>query len=183
MLKWDVRKRIKDEFLKRNIPDCHIAIYLDIETRAVPKLSWERQYITVLGFYHEDTGLTQLIWPDINADSLASVLPEAERIYTFNGNGFDLKIIDQQLGVSLLDFYKSRDLMYDCWSQGLKGGLKAVERRLGIKRTQPPLSNREIQDCWTRWKHKGDEDALRRLLKYNEEDVLNLVTLREMLGA
>ncbi len=72
--------------------------------------------------------------------------------------------------------------MYDCWSNGLKGGLKAVERRLGIVRSQAPLSNYEIQGCWTRWKHKQDEDALRRLLKYNEEDVMNLVLLREMLG-
>lgn len=72
--------------------------------------------------------------------------------------------------------------MYDCWQRGLKGGLKAVERRLGIERTEPPLSNSQIQQCWTRWKHKQDDEALRRLLKYNEEDVMNLVSLREKLG-
>lgn len=72
--------------------------------------------------------------------------------------------------------------MYDCWQRGLKGGLKAVERRLGIERSMPPLSNAEIQQCWTRWKHHDDEQALGRLLKYNEEDVMNLVRLRELLG-
>ncbi|MHB8968208.1 MAG: ribonuclease H-like domain-containing protein [Thermoleophilia bacterium] len=40
----------------------------------------------------------------------------------------------------------------------------------------------EIQQCWTRWKHHDDEQALGRLLKYNEEDVMNLVRLRELLG-
>ncbi|MHB8169744.1 MAG: ribonuclease H-like domain-containing protein [Thermoleophilia bacterium] len=153
-----------------------------METRAVPRLSWERQYITVVGFYHKTTGLRQLLWPDLSAESLSAELPEAERIYTFNGNMFDLKVIRQKLGIDLLERYKSRDLMYDCWSHGLKGGLKAVERRLGIARTQPPLDNSQIQYCWTRWKHKRDEESLKRLLKYNEEDVMNLVTLRQKLG-
>lgn len=159
-----------------------MALYLDIETRAVPHLSWNKQYITVAGFYHEDTGFTQLIWPELDAESLAAALPKADRVYTFNGNGFDLKIIHQQLGLNLLDSYKSRDLMYDCRSKGLTGGLKAVERRLGIGRSQPPLTNSEIQYCWSRWKHKGDQEALNRLLKYNEEDVMNLVELRRCLG-
>ena len=159
-----------------------MSVYLDIETRAVPGLGWDRQYITVVGFFHKSTGLRQLIWPDLSGESLAAELPEAGRIYTFNGNSFDLKVIRQKLGLDLLDRYKSRDLMYDCWSNGLKGGLKAVERRLGIVRSQAPLSNNEIQRCWTRWKHKQDEDALRCLLKYNEEDVMNLVILREKLG-
>lgn len=158
------------------------SLYLDIETRAVPKLPMHRQYITVVGFYHESTGLRQLLWPDLTADSLAEALPEAERIYTYNGNNFDISVIRNHLGLDLLDFYKSRDLMYDCWSHGLKGGLKAVERRLGIPREQPPLSNYEIQHCWTRWKHHGDEEALEVLLKYNEEDVMNLVALRRKLG-
>lgn len=166
------------------------SLYLDIETRSFPRLPVHRQYITVVGFYHESTGLVQMLWPDITAETLTDALPDAERIYTFNGNNFDLKVIEQQLGLHLLGRYKSRDLMYDCWAEGrkdcwplnLKGGLKSVEQQLGIIRTQPPLSNYEIQDCWTRWKHKGDEAALRVLLKYNEEDVMNLVRLREKLG-
>lgn len=158
------------------------ALYLDIETRAVPKLPWHRQYITVVGFYHKDTGLQQLLWPDLTAESLDAALPDAERIYTFNGNSFDLKVIRSHLGLDLLERYKSRDLMFDCWSQGLKGGLKKVEQILGIPREQPPLSNYEIQRCWTHWKHKGDEEALKVLLKYNEEDVMNLVELRAKLG-
>ena len=135
----------------------------------------------MIGFYHETSGLKQLVWPDITAESLRAELPEAERIYTFNGNGFDLRVINHHLGLNLLDFYKSRDLMYDCWSNGLKGGLKAVERQLGIARNQL-LTNSQIQYCWTRWKHRGDEEALSRLLEYNRDDVMNLVKLRERLG-
>jgi len=160
-----------------------MALFLDIETRAVPGLPLHRQYITVVGFYHEQTGLQQLLWPDLTPESLSAALPDAERIYTFNGNSFDLKVISRHLGLDLLDRYKSRDLMYDCRSHGLKGGLKAVERMLGIRRVQPPLSNYEIQNCWSRWKHKGDDKALAVLLKYNEEDVMNLVVLRDKLRA
>ncbi len=123
-----------------------------------------------------------MIWPDLSRETLVAELPAAERIFTYNGNGFDLKIIRSQLGLNLLDRYKSCDLMYDCWSKGLKGGLKAVERRLGIGRAHEPLSNYEIQNCWSRWKHYQDEEALRRLLAYNEDDVMNLVKLRERLG-
>lgn len=156
------------------------SIYLDIETRSFPG---RMHYITVVGFYHEETGLVQMLWPDITTETLDATLPDADRIYTFNGNNFDLKVIRQFHGINLLDRYNSRDLMYDCWKHGLKGGLKVVEQNLGIQRTQPPLDNYEIQRCWSRWKHKGDEEALKVLLKYNEEDVMNLVRLREILDA
>ena len=155
------------------------SLYLDIETRSFPGAL---HYITVVGFYHAATGLVQLVWPDITAESLADALPDAEHVYTYNGNGFDLPVICEQLGVDLLDRYKSRDLMYDCRTHGLKGGLKKVEFLLGIDRDQPPLNNWQIQECWSRWKHKGDEEALGVLLKYNEEDVMNLVAIREKLG-
>lgn len=155
------------------------SIYLDIETRSFGRAL---HYISVVGFYHEQTGLRQMLWPDIDAETLAEALPPAEAIYTYNGNGFDLKVIEQKLGLKLTESYKSRDLMHDCRRQNLRGGLKKVELQLGIVRTQPPLNNYEIQHCWTRWKHHQDEEALAVLLKYNEEDVMNLIKLREHLG-
>ncbi|MHB8858343.1 MAG: ribonuclease H-like domain-containing protein [Thermoleophilia bacterium] len=155
------------------------SLYLDIETRSFPRAL---HYITVVGFYHASTGLTQMIWPDITAESLSAALPDAKHIYTYNGNGFDLPVIRGHLGLDLLERYKSRDLMYSCRSKGIKGGLKKVEFQLGIDRDQHPLNNFQIQECWTRWKHKGDEEALKVLLKYNEEDVMNLVAIREKLG-
>ncbi len=158
-----------------------VDLYLDIETRAVPGLSWDRQYITVVGFFHKETGLRQIIWPHLSGAALKAALPAAERIFTYNGEGFDLKVIRRQLGLNLLDYYKSHDLMFDCWSKGLKGGLKAVEHRLGIGRAVEPLSNRELQRCWTLWKHRQNEAALKHLLAYNGDDVMNLVALRERL--
>jgi uncharacterized protein YprB with RNaseH-like and TPR domain len=151
------------------------SLYLDIETR------WRNSYITVVGFYHERTGLRQLVWPDLTAETFSAALPDAERIYTFNGNSFDLRVIRKHLGMNLLDRYKSRDLMYDCRSRGLRGGLKVIERRLGITRELEPLTNTQIQQCWSDWKHRGDRFALERLLRYNGEDVMNLVELRRRL--
>jgi len=68
------------------------SLYLDIETRSFPGRT---HYISVVGFYHEETGLVQMLWPDITAETLEAALPDAERIYTFNGNNFDLKVIQQ----------------------------------------------------------------------------------------
>lgn len=158
------------------------SLYLDIETRSFPG---RMHYITVVGFFHEKTGLVQMIWPDITAESLEAALPDAKFIYTFNGNNFDLKVIEQFHGINLLDRYESCDLLCACRNDRrkseLKGGLKAVERYFEIPREQAPLNNIEIQRCWSRWKHHGDKDALRTLLKYNEEDVMNLITLRRIL--
>ena len=155
------------------------SIYLDIETRY---FFGKTHYVTIVGFYHEETGLRQLIWPDIDADSLTEALPPARCIYSYNGDNFDLPMIRSELGLDLRESYISRDLMRDCRLNGLRGGLKSVEQKLGIVRSQTPLENMEIQDCWSRWKHRNDDDALARLLKYNEDDVMNLIELRRKLG-
>ena len=58
------------------------------------------------------------------------------------------------------------------------GGLKTVERRLGIRRNLPDIDGAEAVRLWRRYQANYDQDALRLLLEYNKEDVLNLRTLR-----
>jgi len=71
--------------------------------------------------------------------------------------------------------------MYDCWRNNLYGGFKAVEAQLGIYRQLEGIGGAEAVELWWRYKNYGDEDALATLLQYNEEDVVNLITLRQIL--
>jgi len=72
--------------------------------------------------------------------------------------------------------------MYDCWRRDLKGGLKAVELRLGITRGLPDVNGYMAVKLWWNYVNDNDMESLRVLLEYNREDVMNLHVLRERLG-
>jgi hypothetical protein len=72
--------------------------------------------------------------------------------------------------------------MYDCWRQNLKGGLKAVERRLGIGRRLPDMNGYMAVKLWWEYVNGNNLQALYKLLEYNKEDVMNLHVLRQKLG-
>jgi uncharacterized protein YprB with RNaseH-like and TPR domain len=56
-----------------------------------------------------------------------------------------------------------------------------VEQKLGISRESAGITGWDAVLLWNRYKKYRDEAALQTLLKYNEEDVVNLKTLREKL--
>lgn len=72
--------------------------------------------------------------------------------------------------------------MYDCWKNDLKGGLKIVEKRLGIKRKIQDVDGYVAVQLWWDYINNNDERALRVLFDYNKEDVVNLKVLRRKLG-
>lgn len=155
--------------------------YLDIETTGLSSAYCD---ITVIGIYlvnESDSFLVQLVGEEITKDNLLSALQDVTIIYTYNGKRFDLPFIRTILGVDLLGLYQHRDLMYDCWSCNLHGGLKGVEQQLGISRQPPNISGWDAVMLWRKYRGRGDQKALELLLKYNEEDVVNLHTLREKL--
>ena len=71
--------------------------------------------------------------------------------------------------------------MYHYWWKNLYGGFKSVERQLGIDRKLKEINGYEAVKLWWRYVNDYDEDALKTLLEYNREDVINLKTLKEML--
>ena len=77
--------------------------------------------------------------------------------------------------------FNHRDLMYACWDRNLHGGLKAVEKALGTARRLTEADGLEAVRLWEQYERYGDLSALRRLLDYNKEDVLNLKSLKEIL--
>jgi uncharacterized protein YprB with RNaseH-like and TPR domain len=62
------------------------------------------------------------------------------------------------------------------------GGLKAVERRLGIDRQLRDIDGWAAVRLWYEYVNNHDMHALSTLLNYNREDVVNLRLLREKLG-
>ena len=149
--------------------------YLDIETSY-------RNEITVLGIYREDTGIYQLIWDEITPNKILEVLQEVKIIYTYNGSRFDLPVIAKRTGLNLVKRIKSHDLMYDCWKNNLYGGLKKVEKILGIKRNLPDIDGQKAMELWESYFCNKDKKALEILLKYNEEDIINLPVLKNKLS-
>ena len=157
--------------------------YLDIETTG---LSFRTSSITVIGLYLiGGTGrrLVQLVGQDITLESLMAALDGVQTVFTYNGTRFDLPFIRSVLTVNLSSLCDHRDLMIDCWKNNLYGGLKAVERRLGIPRHTEGITGKDAVRLWQRYERDGDAEALRLLLQYNKEDVINLSLLRAKLSA
>ena len=156
--------------------------YLDIETTG---LSWDHCDLTVVGvatFRGTDCQVGQLVGERIGAEGVLSLLEGADEVYTYNGNRFDLPFIKRRLGLDLKTCYRHTDLMYDCWRQQLKGGLKAVETRLGIQRKLTEMDGFMAVRLWWDYVNNANAQALRTLLEYNREDVVNLHILRDKLG-
>ena len=104
-----------------------IKSYLDIETSYYGE-------ITVVGVYRHPYDLLQIISPEINADAVLRALEGTEELLTFWGHRFDLPVIRGVLGLELREMFISIDLADLCHKHGFYGGLKSVERQLGISR-------------------------------------------------
>jgi uncharacterized protein YprB with RNaseH-like and TPR domain len=155
--------------------------YLDIETTGLSRYYAD---LTVIGIALEKNRkcqVVQLIEDDLHQDKLLDGLEAVDEIYTYNGSRFDLPFIKARLGVDLNRCFMHTDLMYDCWRQNLKGGLKVVERLLDIKRNLTGVDGYVAVQLWFDYVNNNNKQALRRLLEYNQEDVVNLRTLRRKL--
>ena len=155
--------------------------YIDIETTGLSRHSAE---LTVVGIALEKGGqcrVIQLLEAGLSESRLLEALRGVEEIYSYNGSRFDLPFIQARLGVDLRVCFKHTDLMYDCWRNKLKGGLKAVERQLGIERCLKGVDGFMAVKLWYEYVNNHDRRALATLLEYNREDVVNLQTLRQKL--
>jgi uncharacterized protein YprB with RNaseH-like and TPR domain len=145
--------------------------YLDIETSgAVAGLS----HLTVVGVY-DGTNPHAYIRGE-NLDRFAPEIDEFTLLVTYNGKLFDLPFLRQELGIPLA--HAHIDLRYPLAALGYKGGLKKIERTLGLEREGPVA----LLDGWCAvllWQYheQGESGALETLVRYNLEDVIHLPAL------
>ncbi len=159
-----------------------IRAYLDIETTG---LSRKAADLTVVGVAVERAGkiaVSQLIGDEITEAAVLETLKGVDEIYTYNGKRFDLPFIKAKLTVDLAKLTPHTDLMFHCWKQKLKGGLKAVERKLGIERQLIDVDGYMAVVLWYEYINNRNNEALKTLKLYNQEDVVNLAVLREKLS-
>ena len=145
--------------------------FVDIETTGLSKFDDE---ITLLGIYD---GTESNIY--VNGKNLADAkekLKEFDIVVTFNGKQFDIPFIEQYFSHTYNFIHL--DLRYMLKELGLQGGLKKIEKELGIIRNAEVagIDGFEAISLWNEYK-KGDQKALEKLVKYNEEDIINLKTL------
>jgi uncharacterized protein len=159
----------------------HWEAYLDIETTGFHPVLNE---ITVVGIYltnNSEERFIQLVGNKISGEAILEALEGVKELYTYNGHRFDLPFIRSRHGVNLESQFEHCDLMHHCWRNKLYGGLKGVERCLGIERRNKEMNGYEAVRLWWRYINDYDKAALKILLDYNKEDVVNLKVLRDRL--
>jgi len=139
--------------------------FLDIETTG---LSNHHDEITVIGLYDGK-----------NMDEFAKEIEKYDMIVTFNGKCFDVPFIKSKFPSVDLDKFHV-DLRYAMREIGYSGGLKRIEKEIGINRSDDisEVDGYEAVRLWYKYKN-GDESALDLLIKYNIADIENLKVMME----
>ncbi len=150
-------------------------VYLDIETTG---LSTVFDTVTMVGLY--DGRKYHLFVDGDNLQEFPEQLKKYSVVITFNGSGFDLRFLKlafPQLVVPPVHI----DLRWVSRKLGMKGGLKEIESKLGIRRPSEieDLTGHDATVLWA--KHlRGDKHALAQLIQYNSEDVVHLKAIMEI---
>jgi len=144
------------------------AVYLDIETNGY------YSGITVIGLSDGVEAKTLVRGFNLDRSLLEKELKKYKMVVTFNGASFDLPVIKRYFGLDIN--LPHVDLRFVCQKVGLTGGLKSIEKELGIRR-RPEVEGfcgEDAVSLWENWRATGDRDYLDKLVWYNEEDILNL---------
>jgi uncharacterized protein len=161
---WRMYARFADE-----------AAYLDIETSGLSRHS----AITVVGIYRPRRGFEGLVrGRTLTAGAISRALDGVKLLVTFNGAGFDLPFISGSFPSAHLPI-AHLDLLSCARRLGWRGGLKAIERQLGITRDLETrvLAGSDAVRLWHTFERTGSENALRLLVGYNRADCENLEPL------
>lgn len=110
-----------------------------------------------------------------NLEEFLDFLEDVELLISYNGNTFDVPRVERAFNIPGLPC-PHLDLRWVCYHEGLKGGLKRIEQKLGILR--PPdlvgLDGAEAVRLWYRWRDFSEDRARELLVKYCGADVAAL---------
>jgi uncharacterized protein YprB with RNaseH-like and TPR domain len=146
-------------------------VFLDIETTGTRRYS----PITVVGLFDGSEYKALVRGKDLSGDSIREALKDATMLVTFNGATFDLPMIEARFPGTLPDI-PHLDLRFLASRCGYSGGLKKIEISMGISRPDEVkgMSGEDAVRLWKLYERDNNRNALKLLLKYNMEDILNL---------
>jgi uncharacterized protein YprB with RNaseH-like and TPR domain len=154
------------------------ALFLDIETTG---LSADEGEVTMVGLSSGGTMTTLIRGDSLTREHLEDHFTKASVLVTFCGTLFDVPYLKAKFPGLTVDM-PHIDLCFVARRLGLRGGLKHIEREMGIER--PPhlqgLDGWDAVRLWHAWE-AGDPQALAQLRAYNEADTINLNTLADLL--
>lgn len=149
------------------------ALYLDIETDSFGQ-------ITVVGLYGRGQYSALVRNESLSLLRLREELSLYDLLVTFCGSTFDLPMLRAHFAGLTLD-QPHIDLCGIGRQLGYRGGLKSIERQMGISRMTAiqGFSGEDAVRQWNRWRHERDEAARDLLLAYNQADCVNLQPLAD----
>lgn len=150
---WRLYDSLKDE-----------AVFLDIE---IGKSSKD---IIIIGLFDGISTKTIVKNYNLDKDILINELKRYKLLVTYNGSAFDIPALEKFFNTEIE--IPHLDLKHSCLKLGLKGGLKEVEKLLNIKR--PSNLYGKPYDAYKSFMASGDREYLELLIRYNEEDIVNL---------
>ncbi len=150
------------------------ALYLDIETDGTA----DAGSITMIGAY--DGSDFRCFVKGHDLEDALDLIDAHPMVVTFNGSSFDLPVIRKTFP-GLVWNHIHVDLRYVFHQLGMRGGLKVIEKRLGIDRSDETdgMDGYEAVMLWHAYR-RGNPAALDRLIRYNREDVVNLHALMQI---
>lgn len=145
--------------------------YLDIETTGTQAGA---DYITTICSY-DGKNIRHYVHNQ-NMDEFIHDIRQYELLVTYNGKSFDLPFIRGYFGIEMN--HAHIDLRHVFASLGFKGGLKGIEKQLGIDREDlDGVDGYFAVLLWREFFRRGDQLALQTLIAYNMMDVVNLEAL------
>lgn len=156
------------------------ACFLDIETTGFR----QRDRIILFGWSDGERYHAMIRGMNWDTMQLKKMLQQYKLLVTFNGSSFDVPFITKRFA-GLLPKIPHMDLRHAAARAGFTGSLKEIEQQLGIRRSEiiGKIAGGDVSLLWRRFQATGDEDYLRLLLEYNEEDVSNLRRIADVVSA
>ena len=148
------------------------ASYFDIETSGLESDS----IVTLVCCFHNNQPLHFLA--NENLDDFLDLLERVKVLVSFNGASFDVPRVLDRFHIPELPC-PHVDLRWLCHHAGWKGGLKKIEKALGLRRPADldGLGGAEAVWLWQAWAEKQDACARRRLERYCSADTVMLKML------
>ena len=147
--------------------------FLDIETDG------DSETVTAISLFSEEGPRAFVRGFDL--DQFPAALARYGIVVTFNGASFDLPVLRRAFpGLEVPPVHV--DLRFLFQRLGQRGGLKALEKKLGLTRpgTVEGVDGWEAVKLWRRWSAGRDVAALCRLVEYNLYDAIQLRPLLEI---